>query len=227
MTADALLVALDQKIAEFHLLQHPFYRSWTAGTLSREALALYATQYYSQVRAFPEYLRALQSRADASLAPIVRENLEEELDPAAPHPLLWRNFSRALGVADDALDSEKPLPQIAALIRTYENLARRASLAEAVAALYAYEAQVPEIATQKREGLARFYGISDTSSVAYFSVHEEADVRHRSAWRDWLAAQPDLDSETVLAAADRALRALWSALDAVTPASPGRARGMN
>src|SRR5260370_20251250 len=49
------------------------------------------------------------------------------------------------------------------------------SVAEGVAALYAYEAQVPEIATTKVDGLNRFYGINDAKAIAYFSIHEQAD----------------------------------------------------
>ena len=48
-------------------------------------------------------------------------------------------------------------------------------------------------------------------------MHEEADVRHRAAWRRWLAAQPEESNGPALAAAERALRALWGALDGVTP----------
>ena len=215
MTTSALLAALDRKIEEFHLLKHPFYRAWTAGRLTRESLALYAAQYYKHVQAFPEYLRNLAARSDGNLRSIVEENLAEELHPASPHPALWRNFAAALGVS--ALDSTRARPGVAALVETYHELTSHASPAEAVAALYAYESQVPEIAIQKREGLGRFYGISGPRAVAYFAVHEEADVRHRAAWREWLAAQPSADSGKLLAAAERALKALWGALDAVYP----------
>jgi pyrroloquinoline-quinone synthase len=212
-----LVAELDRKIEEFHLLKHPFYNAWTAGTLSRETLALYAVQYYKQVEAFPGYLRNLASHSDAELRGIVEDNLAEELHPSAPHPLLWRQFAAALKVDDAALDEAQALPGIAALVDTYDDLSAHASAAEAVAALYAYEAQVPEIATQKREGLARFYGIAAARDVAYFAVHEEADQRHRAAWREWLAAQTNIDGERVIAAAERGLRALWGALDAVYP----------
>jgi pyrroloquinoline-quinone synthase len=220
--ASELLAALDGKIEQFHLLKHPFYQAWTAGTLSRKALALYAAQYYQQVQAFPRYLQTLSERADGPLRTIVDENLREELQPSAPHPLLWRNFAAALNVDEVALESAQPLPGIAALVETYEDLSAHASTTEAVAALYAYESQVPEIATQKRAGLTRFYGIFEPRDVAYFTVHEEADVRHRAAWRAWLAAQPDVDSEKVLTAAERGLRALWAALDAVYPEGCGK-----
>jgi pyrroloquinoline-quinone synthase len=210
-----LVEALDAKIAEFHLLKSPFYQAWTAGTLTRESLALYAEQYYQHVRAFPEYLQTLAERADASLRPLVQENLDEELDAANPHPKLWRDFAAAVGADGTALDSAKPLPQVAALVDSYRDICSRGTPAEAVAALYAYEAQVPEIAGKKMEGLRRHYGITDAAALRYFAVHEEADVRHRAAWREWLTQQTEADQQQVLAAAERGLRALWGALEAV------------
>jgi pyrroloquinoline-quinone synthase len=90
-------------------------------------------------------------------------------------------------------------------------------MAQAVAMFYSYEAQVPEIATQKISGLRQFYGITDSRSLRYFAVHEEADVRHRAAWREWLGAQKNIDEVGVLCAAERSLKALWGALDAVYP----------
>ena len=54
-------------------------------------------------------------------------------------------------------------------------------------------------------------------SLAYFAVHEEADVRHRAAWRGWLATQNESDTAGVLASTERTLQALWGALDAVYP----------
>src|SRR6201988_425282 len=87
-----LLDSIDTLIERYHLLKHPFYQAWTEGTLSKEALQLYAAQYYQHVRAFPENLKQLASRTngDGNLKSIVRENLNEELDASAPHPQLWR-----------------------------------------------------------------------------------------------------------------------------------------
>jgi pyrroloquinoline-quinone synthase len=212
-----LLESLDALIENYHLLNHPFYRAWTEGRLSKESLALYAKQYYQHVRAFPKNLKQLEARTDGAIQKLVCENLAEELHPAAPHPALWRQFARSLGVADSALDSAEPLPGIAALLDAFDSVSARGTVAQAIAAFYAYEAQVPEIASQKISGLRRFYGISDAPSLAYFAVHEEADVRHRAAWREWLASQEDLDEAAVLSAAERTLQALWGALDAVYP----------
>jgi pyrroloquinoline-quinone synthase len=164
-----------------------------------------------------EILCRLAERAEGELRETVTENLQEELHPAAPHPKLWRDFAASLGVEGAELDSTNTLPGVEALIRTYSDLAEKGSFAEAVAALYAYEAQVPEIAAQKIDGLRRFYNITEPGALRYFSVHQEADVRHRAAWRDWLAKQSAEDSEAAIAAAERSLKALWAALDAIYP----------
>jgi len=210
-----LLDAIDRKIEQRHLLKSPFYQAWTAGTLSRETLAQYAAQYFQHVAAFPGYLAILAERADAELKPLVDENLAEEMDPAGPHPQLWRDLAAAVGAESAALDSAKPLPAVKALVETFRDLCAHASPAEAVAALYAYESQVPEIATQKIAGLRAHYGITAPAALRYFAVHEKADVRHRTAWRQWLAAQDPADAEQAAAAAERALRALWNALEVV------------
>jgi len=210
-----LLDDIDRKIEEHHLLKSPFYQAWTAGTLPKESLRQYAAQYFQHVAAFPGYLEALAARADASLRPLVEENLAEELDPASPHPQLWRDFASAVGAGTAALDSAEPAAAVKQLIDTYRDICTHGTPAEAVAALYAYEAQVPEIATQKIAGLRRHYGVNEASALRYFAVHEEADVRHRTAWRDWLAAQPAADSGKAAAAAERALVALRNALDAM------------
>jgi pyrroloquinoline-quinone synthase len=212
-----LVKQLDNLVGRWHLLQHPFYQAWTAGTLERGALQLYAAQYYRHVQAFPEYLQALAARADDGLRPVVEENLAEELSPGRTHPELWRDFAAAVGTSPRALDQSAPLPTTRALVETFQRLCREGSLAEAVAALYVYEAQVPEIAAKKIDGLRRFYGVSEPKGLAYFAVHEEADVRHRAAWREWLATQPEAENGRALAAGEQALRALWGALDGVTP----------
>src|ERR1700693_1825206 len=98
--------SLDGLIEKYHLLKHPFYKAWTEGKLSKQELGLYAEQYYQHVRAFPENLKQLASRTngDGNLKSIVNENLDEELNASAPHPVLWRQFAQALDVTDASLD---------------------------------------------------------------------------------------------------------------------------
>jgi pyrroloquinoline-quinone synthase len=215
MSNTQLLDNIDAAIAEKNLLKHPFYQDWQAGKLSRESLQLYASQYYRHVEAFPKHLRVLANRADESLKPVVLENLAEEENPIRPHPQLWRDFAAALGVSEDDLTSSPSLPGTQNVVHTFRDICANRSVAEAVAALYAYEAQVPEIATTKIDGLNRFYGINDIKGTAYFSVHEEADKAHRAAWRNWLAENTSGNEDQILASTNEALSALWGALDAV------------
>ena len=215
----ALVKQLDEQVKQQHLLNHPFYQDWQAGRLERSRLRLYAAEYYRHVEAFPRHLRTLASRASGTLREVILENLAEEENPQMPHVKLWQEFAAAVGASEQELSESVPLPGTQALVDTFDRICRERPVAEAVAVLYAYEAQVPEIATQKMDGLRRFYGVTEAKGLAYFAVHEEADVRHRTAWRAWLAANSNGNEAGILATAHEALRALWGALDAVQGAS--------
>lgn len=215
MSNKQLLEKIDAAIAEKNLLKHPFYQDWQEGKLTLESLQLYAAQYYRHVEAFPQHLRVLAGRADESLKPVVLENLAEEENPERPHPKLWREFAGALGVSEENVTSSPSLPGTQRVVQKFREICTERSVAEAVAALYAYEAQVPEIATTKIDGLKRFYGITEPKGLAYFEVHEEADKAHRAAWREWLEANAAGNDEQILASTNEALDALWGALSAV------------
>jgi pyrroloquinoline-quinone synthase len=178
---------------------------------------LYVEQYYQHVRSFPDTLKILAQRATMPLSGIIRENFEEEFNPDAPHPMLWRQFAESLGVSESSMDSARPLPGIAALLDTFDEIAAQGTMAEAVAAFYAYEAQIPEIFKKKIASLQQFYEVNEPRALAYFVAHQEADVRHRAAWRSWLEDRPAIDEIGAICSADRTLKALWGALDAVYP----------
>jgi len=215
MQSTALLQRIDAAIAEKSLLKHPFYQDWQMGKLSRETLQLYAAQYYRHVEAFPKHLRVLAARTEGSIRDIVLENLAEEENPTSPHPKLWRDFAATLGVNEEDITCCPSLPGTQAVVETFREIVGDRSVAEAVAALYAYEAQVPEIATTKIDGLKKFYGVTSAKGLAYFAVHEEADKAHRAAWRNWLEEHAHGEDQEILATTNEALDALWGALDAV------------
>jgi pyrroloquinoline-quinone synthase len=209
--------SLDALIKEHHLLKHPFYQAWVAGALSKETLQLYATQYYQHVCAFPENLNRLADRASMPLAGLVRENLAEETNPVAPHARLWRQFAQSLGISEGAIESARPLPGMAAMLDTFDEIATQGSMSEAVAAFYAYEAQVPEMAERKVACLREFYDVCEPCALAYFTTQREEDSRRRAAWRTWLETHPNIDEFGAICSAERTLKAIWSALDAVYP----------
>jgi pyrroloquinoline-quinone synthase len=215
MRNSRLLDKIDAAIAKKNLLNHPFYQDWQAGKLSRESLQLYAAQYYRHVEAFPKHLRVLAARTEGPLRDLVLENLADEENPSSPHPKLWRDFAAALGVNEEDVRCCPALPGIQAVVETFREIVGDRTVSESVAALYAYESQVPEIATTKIDGLKKFYGVDKPAGLAYFIVHEQADKEHRAAWRSWLEEHAFGNEEEILATTNEALDALWGALDAV------------
>jgi len=167
------------------------------------------------VEAFPKHLRVLAARTEGPIRDIVMENLAEEENPERPHPKMWREFAAALGVGEDDITCCPALPGTQAVVETFREIVGDRPVAEAVAALYAYEAQVPEIATTKIDGLKKFYGVNSPEGLGYFEVHESADKAHREAWRNWLMEHAEGSEDEILATTNEALNALWGALDAV------------
>jgi pyrroloquinoline-quinone synthase len=218
MTATEFLDALDRLVEEKHLLKHPFYVLWNEGKLTVEDLRRYAVAYYPQVANFPRYVSGVHAAcADDALRQELLENLIEEERGTQNHPALWRAFAASLGAASSDLASAPATPEVGAAVAEFLATTRTGSVAEGLAALYAYESQIPEIARTKREGLAAFYGIADAAATRFFTVHEEADVWHRRVEREALgrvAGTPE-SRERALAAAGRCLDALNRALDGV------------
>jgi pyrroloquinoline-quinone synthase len=218
MTREEFLESLDELVLAKHLLKHPFYRLWNEGKLTRENLREYAVSYYPQVAAFPRYVSGVHAGCeDAALRQELLENLIEEERGDQNHPALWRKFAAALGAGDSELSPSARTPEVAATVAEFLKTTHDGSTSEGLAALYAYESQIPEIAKTKREGLKAFYGIDDDEATRFFSVHEEADVWHRQVEREALGrvAATASDRERALAAASRCLDALNRALDGV------------
>ncbi len=217
MTRTEFLEALDRLVSEKHLLKHPFYVLWSEGKLSREQLREYAVSYYPHVAAFPRYVSAVHSHSDdPALRQDLLENLIEEERGSDNHPALWRRFAASLGAPSD-LPAQPRTPEVAALVDCFLDATGRGSVPEGLAALYAYESQIPEIARTKREGLASFYGITDADAVRFFTVHEAADVWHREVEREALGrvAEDEAGREKALVSAGRCLDALNAALDGI------------
>jgi pyrroloquinoline-quinone synthase len=218
MTRDEFLDALDARVAEKHLLKHPFYTLWSEGKLTLENIREYAVSYYPHVAAFPTYVSGVHSGCDdPALRQELLDNLVEEEGGPANHPALWRRFAAAVGARETDLSTRPRTPEVASAIAEFRRATREGSVAEGLAALYAYESQIPEISRTKREGLAAFYGIEDAHAVRFFTVHEEADVWHRQVEREALGrvATTAADQENALAAATRCLDALHRVLDGV------------
>ena len=213
-----VVIALENMVAERHLLKHPFYQDWTAGRLPLERLQRYAVRYYPHVAAFPRYISAMHTRcADLATRQILLENLVEEDSGDDNHPELWLRFAEALEVLREEVTTAEPVPAAESLVRTFHGLAADGPLAQGLAALFVYERQIPPIATAKIDGLQRWYGVDDDRGLAFFRVHEEADVWHADAVAGLIEKHTAdaTDADAALEGGKRAVTALWEMLDAV------------
>ena len=172
------LQPIRQAVANYSVLNHPFYQDWNKGRLTKKLLQQYATQYYPHVKAFPQYLSRLHSHCPTdSGRQMLLGNLNEEEAGDCNHPELWRRFAEGLGVKRTQLEGTIN----ASSQELYQKFFKLCGgdYPTGLGALYAYESQVPEVAEIKIDGLKKHYGVTDERSLAFFKVHQEADVHHR------------------------------------------------
>ena len=213
-----IVTSLDQQIAAKRLLDHPFYQRWTDGTLTRAELQDYARHYYHYALAFPTFLSIMHADCeDLPTRQLLLENLVEEERGPENHPELWLRFCEALGLDRDEVKNGTPNEATKKLIATMRENSR-ASLGEGLSSLYAYESQIPAVATAKIDGLAKWYEIQSNRDIAFFSVHQEADVVHSATSRELIekTCSDETKREAAAAATQRTLDALYGFLDSVT-----------
>ena len=228
MEISAFWQEADQEIAKYDLLKHPFYQAWSAGELTKEDLEFYAEQYFHQVSQFPTYLTSLHSRLPegAMRREVLANAYEEECDGIA-HSDLWLRFAEGMGGAELNLNEKTPIPEVSDLVKMFRVLTKEAPVASAFGALFAYESQVPRIATEKRNGLKQHYG-ADDRTCDYFTLHQELDVHHASVWRriiSTLVEKDERQASEALEGISGAARALWSALDGIERERPNHKVG--
>lgn len=207
----SLLERINEEVERKSLLKHPFYEMWNRGELSLDELSGYSKEYFQLVKAVPDLVQSILDRTDdESMKAMVRTNLEEETD----HVELWERFARSLGIPQAELKSQ------AGLLETRQAVAKlkevfSSSFEEAVAAMYAYETELPKISATKVRGLKEFYGLDSSDARIYFETHEVADVRHAALWRSILARFEESKCEVAFNAARKSLEAQNQLLDSV------------
>lgn len=176
-----LIKRIDQEIEKRSLLKHPFYQMWSKGELSMESLQGYAKEYFSLVKAVPLMVERLAVQNNNEN---IAENLREEREHIEP----WIRFAGALGVKKEELEGYGASQKVHDSIERMLNL--MGVFENGVAAMYAYEAEIPKISRSKIDGLAKFYNITDDNATEYFRIHESVDVKHAAVWRNILAKLP-------------------------------------
>ena len=140
---------------------------------------------------------------------------ENDLAPSGRREL-WLRFAEGLGVPREEVQETAPWVETDALIQSFRSICRTGSTTNGLAALYAYESQIPAVSESKIDGLRRFYGIDDERALAYFRVHVEADKEHSAAERSLLESKlTEENAASANEAVDRVLDSLWNILSGV------------
>ncbi|MEP0826720.1 MAG: iron-containing redox enzyme family protein [Nitrososphaera sp.] len=200
---------IDSEIEKRSLLKHSFYQMWSEGKLTIDHLRGYSKEYFQLVKAVPSFVEGIASLTDNN-NPDITVNAKEEAEHIEP----WIRFAKALGVSRNELVDYDGTPKTNAAVAKMMALSR-SSFEEAVAAMYAYEMELPKISRSKIDGLKKFYGMSSEDATKYFEIHEEVDVRHAQVWREILQKIPSDRQEAAFAAAVESLNAQHMLLDSV------------
>ena len=216
-----VVVELKRLVNERSVLEHPFYQAWQKGEVPMDVLREYAGQYYPHVLAFPTYLSAVHANCpDLAIRQQILENLIEEEHGEKNHPELWLRFAEGLGMTRKQVLSKKPLKSTRNLVDTFQSKTRESSFPAGMAAMFAYEWQIPGVSQTKMDGLKQFYGVKDARSLEFFRAHIGLDEIHSEVAARIIAKNAKSPSEKreVFGAAKAVRDAYWGFLDGVMDA---------
>jgi pyrroloquinoline-quinone synthase len=216
VSPNAFQSELDARIERHKMLTHPFHQAWIAGKLTREQLRAYATEYFHLVAAFPTFLSALHCRLDdGSLRRAVLRNLADEEVEGRAHSDMWLDFAEGLGLSASQVRLSQPGLAVRHLIECFYRSASQDPPVQVLAAIYAYDSQVPRTSVERARALLRHYG-ADERTCGFFVLHSYADALHAKVWRaelTRLVSRNHALAGPALEAAGRAAEWLWQAMD--------------
>lgn len=184
---------LDAVIQKWSLLDHPFYRAWTMGTLPTDHLKLYSSEYASFIGMVA---KGWEACGNAEIA-------EEEVE----HYDLWKDFAKSLGHNEVNTTVSEVSDLVAACEKNYENKVT------ALGALYAFEKQQPATAKSKLEGLRTHYSGLNADET-YFIVHEN-DIEEPALLMDYMNELNTADQDKALAACEEICEKVYNALTGI------------
>ncbi len=184
---------LEEIVDRWNLLKHPFYRAWSEGTLTRDALKIYANEYGNFINCLPDGWKALKDNMTAN----------EELE----HAGLWSKFAAALGTHV----FEPQLKETWNLVNITKSLFTNRT--KALGALYAFEVQQPATSRSKVAGLIQHYEFAPESRE-YFHVHSE-NWGESEKLLHLMVELDEIDRLEAVQACERMCAALWQALTGI------------
>lgn len=161
---------------KYRLLDHPFYKSWSDGKITKEQLSKYSLSYLELIERIPLYWEKVIKEfvPDSTEGKTV---ITEELS----HIPMWKKWSSQLDYYDN-------FPKMSDLFQLIENM----NASELLGTLHAFEIQQPEVAMTKKQGLLNFYNFSEKDLI-YFDEHIDEDnhIQFGKALSEQYANQQD------------------------------------
>ena len=206
-----LIDRINAEIEKGSLLKHRFYQLWQEGKLTLDQLSGYSKEYFQLVKNVPSFVEnTLDNNPNKGYEKIIESILAEEREHVEP----WVRFAASLDVSSEELKqySGESLTRKAV---SDLSLISKSSFEEGVAALYAFEKELPKISETKSKGLRQFYNKFDDDSHRYFDIHKEADIYHAKIWENILNECSEDIHEKIMNAVKISLAAQNDLLDSV------------
>lgn len=204
---------IESAVAARSLLQHPFYQAWSAGALTKEQLAGYAKEYYWAARHVPAVMAGIQKSTPRDLSKKLRDVIKHQSKEEREHVLLWERFARSLGISQRELRAYKPTKTVRDAVASLVSFGKL-GFVQGVAAMHAFECELPAISKTKSEGLKKFYSLKSRDAQVYFKEHLKEE-RHLKLWRTFLASVAPTQRMKALATAKKTVAAQNRILDGV------------
>jgi pyrroloquinoline-quinone synthase len=163
-------------------VNHPFVRAVCAGTATLDQIRAWALQDYQFRRAVPRvamlrYLACSDPEFAARLYEVVEEETRGLLPGSAGHADMFLEFSDALGIPRQDLDTVALRPATAAHLYYAELIIHTLPWFVMMAAQMGAEGTFPPAMAALGQALIKQYGMAP-EKVRFFTVHVEADEDH-------------------------------------------------
>ncbi|MCW2961043.1 MAG: hypothetical protein JWM25_1785 [Thermoleophilia bacterium] len=205
MTASdqTVLEQIDARLAASDPSKQPLLAGLAQGTLSRDEVRTFATQYFHLVDALPRFVSTVHAvTADDAK---IRRTLLNILVPLELHPPsasdLWLQTCAALGLFSDSVRTSQPTVATVACLGDFEYLCQ-AGTVQGVSALYAWMSRLPSVCRIERDALAEHYDLSSGPGIEFFDVIGFQAESHSRALRQTLDALLQRYPEAQYAAMD-------------------------
>ncbi len=216
-TVESAITTIDELADGAGAARHPLMSAWADGTLTRDDLRVFATQYYQQLAAFPRMLSMAHAHSlDLEIRRSLLRVLESVEGGSPTLSELWLQTCAYLGLFSDTVRASSGSAATRACLGDFFYLCS-SSTPSALAALYTCLQQQPALCRMQREALMRHYGMDSGPGLQYFEVREYIGDSHARTIRDALmrsirSADDEREAQAAAEASVAAMRGMYDGI---------------